>query len=319
MNIIDKEELAQIFCHIFGITKAKALQAIDNASDWSVENTESPMWANWFASNAEFEIYKLNTGQDMISSIFWRTILYLYVGSARGYNYYPDSIRIPIVAYVLNALQSKLEKYKLILHPVGQELISGLEEEHSKVRENLVKRRSANNWIEIDIPAVLTYVFSECDSKDDFIKNALKLRDSKNIKNIRQFIADIEGAVKSDNLDKYMKLMDLSEEVSKDRAEVQNVPFYIQALPSVSLSPGPAGISMPSDTMGKRLYKYFKTRRLAFFSDVSSSIKQISFINSQINKLFGSDIHDDHLGRFRELRAYQDGYLSAVSTGEINI
>jgi len=314
LSIIDKEVLAKIFCHTFGITKETALKALNNTTDWAIENSASPKWTNWFSQNLDDpEILFLNPPQDIISEVFWRTIVYLCVGSLGGYNYYPDSVRAPIVAYILHQIQHEMRAV-----PVGQELINAFEKQHGRIREKYLNRRSAHNWIEIDIPAALTYILERCTSKSDFLTEAIKLRNDRNVKKFRSWIASLDKAIRSNNAGEYFRLLDLAEEVSNDSTLLNKTPFYIDALPSISFSPTSVGVSIPTDRYGKHLLKYFRTRRLAFFSDLSKSVYQVASIKHSIERVFRSSIPEEQLRRFRELRAYQDGYLSSVLKQKID-
>lgn len=224
------------------------------------------MWSNWFSQNPDHAVFlHFNPPQDFISEVFWRTILYLCVGSLGRYNYYPDSVRAPIAAYILHQI-----RYKMRAVPVGQELINSLEKQHGRIREKYLNRRSAHNWIEIDIPAALTYILERCTSKSDFLTEAIKLRNDRNVKKFRLWIASLDEAIRSDNAGEYFRLLDLAEEVSNNSTLLVKTPFYIDALPSFSVGPTSAGASIPTDRIGKHLQKYFRTRRLAFFQTSAS-------------------------------------------------
>ena len=105
--------------------------------------------------------------------IYVRAILYFIIASARCLNYYPDSIRTPIVAYINSCANQNINKcVKIILNEIHHRVADKIESN----RERIGVSKSV-----IFFPLPLTHVIKECKSRDDFVDIALRLRDSPDV------------------------------------------------------------------------------------------------------------------------------------------
>jgi hypothetical protein len=324
LKIIGQEGLAKVFADIFKINEKTAGKALLDASMWSLEKWESPNW-QWFLSNSEaYNMWmKLRTSnkdkyytqlkaghvtQDIISETYLRTILYLRVASQIGLNFYPDSIRVPIVAYLNSQFKTEINKH-------GQLLVMDLEEKNRKKTEGINKKLGFNRY-EIEIPSVLSLVIDSCKSKDNFLNTALELRESDKISKLRQHLAELDQALKSDDKDSKDKVKKLlnqeklalnTEKVSKESLVYDVVPEVLSVVdkPEFAFSPMAVGINLGL----KELLKFFKTRRLVFLYDLGKHLDNIVSINKQIFCIFKEELSEREINHFHNLRAWQRNYL----------
>jgi hypothetical protein len=283
LKIIGQEGLAKVIADIFKINKKTASKALVAAGSWSLEKWDTPNW-QWFLSNdLEHNMWmKLHTPnedkyytqlkagdvtQDIISDTYLRTILYLRVASQIGLNFYPDSIRVPIVAYLNSQFKTEINKH-------SQLLVMDLEEKNRKKTEGINKKLGFNRY-EIEIPSVLSLVINTCKSKDNFLNTALELRESDRVSKLRQHLAELDQALKSDDKDSKDKIKKLlnqeklalnTEKGSKESLVYDVVPKVLSVAdkPEFAFSPMAGGINLGL----KELLKFFKTRRLVFLYDL---------------------------------------------------
>lgn len=142
-TILDKSEIAHIISDIFPVPYKTASEAISDAHNWSNEVWNTPDWyetSNWFTFDEEdshlmfkeydakkeyyYKFWNYPEFEDMvkgtISETYLRAILYYLVASTKGLNYYPDSIRVPIIAYINKRIRKNINK-------LGQKLIKEAE------------------------------------------------------------------------------------------------------------------------------------------------------------------------------------------------
>lgn len=119
----NKEKIANIMCDVFPIEKEVAYNAISNANIWANEVYRTPSWHRGkeftmetvlrdglslnmvHTDNMDFFFTRYKDAhpkviEEMVSETYVRAIFYLMIASSRKLNYYPDSIRIPITAYL---------------------------------------------------------------------------------------------------------------------------------------------------------------------------------------------------------------------------
>jgi len=212
---VPQDGIAKVICDIFPISYENARGIIMQANSWGLKNWGTPDWdaARWFHQSIHDEdkyqgskggdqeyvtelwrtsghseiFYGEETIRDTIIETYIRSLMYMGVASVFGYNYAPDSIRVPIVGYVDRLLKQRMNQIFLLL----MKRIEDTQEE-TKIR---------NEWIgrsfDIDAPAALGMVIKSCKRKQDFLNSAMTLRESEKVTNFRALLTEPSQMLRS--------------------------------------------------------------------------------------------------------------------------
>jgi len=334
---VQLDGVAKVLCDIFPISYENASQIIEKARDWGDEHWNTPHWdaAQWLLKSIHDEDGRVRLkeydqdhvagfwerlGQekmfieDTISETYLRSLVYVGVASEFGFNYAPDSVRVPIVGYIDKSLKQTMNQISLLL----MRDIDGKYRERVKTMNTQIGR-----WFDIEIPPIFSMVIKSSKGKQDFLHQAIALREeSENIRNFRAWLMDVNNAILSDDSDKVGKLKDQYEKAStmkRGTAEVLKTIIKTILVPNISiadLSTGSidplkasASISLNFYPMIDLAKRYFQTRRLVLLNDLNKHLHSINVIIKDLNRVFGQSLSGNHLHLFSRLRAYQENYL----------
>ena len=320
---IDNIKVAEIICDIFSIkNKTKVKEFIDNIPSWASENWNSPAigpkewlleeihaedqtWTGIRSKHLAMEEFSIENDPEigeLISEIYLRAIMYILVASDWGLTYYPDSVRAPLVSYLHSRIETEIFNY-------AQEKINQLETKDEEFKKN-VNEVARFPKFEIEIPACLSYILKRTDSKKDFINNAFELRESREIRNFRQYLTGCERIIRfEDDPRKILKLKKLDEFLESPTLKQKliaegkkNPPFALSNLLKMTINLVPA------------IRDFFKNSRITFYKKLSDDLLEISSINSMLEAKFGSKLADNQLDHLYTLRGFQENYLNTITS-----
>jgi hypothetical protein len=337
----NKEELAEILSEIFPISIKLSREIVSNAGDWMQGKYTTPSWGNEYAKRDVLYTIKqdpyyhplimespgqssddvlLLSPEDIVTSTYARSILYFHIASSRSLNYYPDSIRMPIVAYLNSWVNQHINK-------CAQNVLKQIDE---NVAEKIKHNHDMLGFSRFDIQIPLPFAFvtenlkKHHKKREDFLDMAIHLRDDKDVKRYRDWLSDFSFALRTNNekeVDKMKKqLKSILEPIRFDLED-----FFISSLSRV---PGKL-MSNPGDTMSiaegptekavsfaiSAVLAKIRSRPLVFLGSLEKTIKSVTTIHDDINEIFGSQtnrIDNKDIKIFERLQRFQKGYLENV-------
>jgi hypothetical protein len=334
--------IAKVLCDIFPVSYENAYEIIEKSRDWGDEHWNTPHWdaAQWLLNRIQDEDQYVGSKkleqdlitrfwqrlgdekmfiEDTISEIYLRALIYVGVASQFGFNYAPDSIRVPIVGYIDKSLKQRMNQISMLL-------VKEIEDKH---RENAkTSNKRIGRWFDIQIPAIFNMAIKSCSRKQDFLHQAISLREeSENIRNLRTWLTEVNKTILWDNdSDKFDRLMTQYEDASTmKRGGTEFVKILIKAVlvPNISLTDfstenidplkASASFSINIPAAIDLTKRYFQTRRLVLLNDLNKNLNSITMINNDLNRVFGESLSSSHLQMFSRLRAYQENYLTELT------
>jgi hypothetical protein len=323
-----KENLAKIISYIFRINTSAASRIISNISRWGDSRYHSST-GQYHLSDFDLN-YNITLGDDNISDIkrdstqshylfkrspdsnsvidmisvtYLRALLYFRMAGYLKINYQPDSIRAPIIAYLNKIALKKIDKY-------SSQLIRTAD-------SNLRKKIKSIDTSEFTIkfPLALSMTIKSCIesnySRDKFLDKALELRDSKEIKKLREWLAELETALNS-NTKKYGIMKDKANYTLKEKKY-----DFKEALKKANLSIHLNGMSIANIPIGEfvsataeKLQSHLdpKYKSLIFLRDLDVDlIAKDEEIQEFLGKLSAKEINN-----FRRLNDFRRGYLQEI-------
>ena len=346
---INKQNIAKIFTSIFPAEYDRVLRILSNITSWSTDVWQSPNFGayNWFISNEEYYHVKNeilwrmgwrddDDIQEIISETYLRSILYLLVASECGFNYAPDSVRIPIINYIHDELNRDLQNF-------GQKVIAEIENRKGILLKsnnqdfNFIKKQN------IQMPSLFGMVLGNCKSKDDFLNKAFEFREKSELVNLRRLLSEYDRSIRSDDdvqankiinqVQKTIKEIEssMSLEGNVETFKIDIVDKFEKLKPMIGILAPLLGYQVLQDqdivelatiissmavtlsfqrSFTTRLIHYFKNRRLIFLYNMGKHVDQAQLHNKDLNRVFGDELSSHDIDHFHKLKAYEKSYLS---------
>ena len=323
------KQLARILCDIFPIEYDVAYNAILESNLWAGTAYRTPNWTKnrgLVISDASGDSYldgdyhgaHPNVTKETMSQTFVRAIFYLLGASDRGYSYFPDSIRVPITAFLNNAYFQEVFK-------ATKNLILKLDEKHGE-KINLINRETAYNRFEINVPSAFTLALKDCNNRRNILDKAIDLRNRKDVKKFRRELIKFENSAKKCDprvlrqIERLESVLD-PEEYDVENMVVQVVNQLVDVIRSVITGSNPgiiAGKALPSKELTEfgihKLVKFFRTRNLSYLRNLSKELDVIRSGKKNIEQIFDFKLSAENIKTLQRLRAYQSNYLQAITS-----
>lgn len=337
----NKAEITRILCDIFPVNYEIANNAIMNSNEWANHAYTTPNWSRTkeftkadvagdshldggLAYNGDlnfmFNIYHKahpKVTQEILTSTFVRALFYLMIASSRNYNYCPDSIRIPIIAF-LNSIYSQdvFKATKKILMKLDDKVAEKI---------NLLNDVLGHSKFEIKVPSAFSLVLKASKNKEDILQKAVELRNSADLKKFRSRLAKLEESAKK--LDpRFLKQKEEleatldTEEYDFESIIVQSVTQLLDVIRNIA-APGSGLLTsniIPGDKLTefgvRKIIKYFKTRNLSYLRNLGKQLESVRSSQKNIEAIFGFKLSQQDIKTLYGLRAYQFDYLKSITT-----
>ncbi len=210
--ILNKEKIAKILCDIFPVQFQDAYNAVSNSNQWASEVYRTPNWSvtkgfvtadvagdHYLGGGMSYvgdlhfrfeEAHKTHPRQiqEILKQTFVRGIFYMLTASSREYNYYPDAVRIPIIAFINTIFNKEVSK------TIKKELMK-IDDKIGKRIDSLNKANGYGKF-EITVPSAFSMVLKDSDKKEQILEKALELRKSSALKKFRTTLAKLEESAR---------------------------------------------------------------------------------------------------------------------------
>jgi hypothetical protein len=333
--ILEKnDELAQIICDIFpGINERLALQAVNDAHWWASKTYRTPSWPEFgkayvlptlrmdddsFRDFKELGIDRftelLNKKDvlltDTVSEVYVRALMYLRIAEDRDLLYCPDSIRVPIIAYIMHHIRSTLYRYSLSL----------IRRSDSARRQRIeaINEAIKANIFRLEIPSSLSSIVKSClkegKSKESFVDKALQIRNSKDYTKFRKWLADAEGAVKQGDVEEFERMKKKAESIFSESSKSNTSEIVNQITVQISPKDPFGSLSIPVgrivDSAIQRIIQFFSRKNLVILNDPYKHLSQFTINNKHLEEFFGGSLDNSELNLFKNLNVYRENYTN---------
>jgi hypothetical protein len=242
---------------------------------------------------------------ESIMEAYIRALVYFKIAVILDLNYQPDSVRVPIVAYLNKIMLKNINRF-------GSQLIR-------KADSNLRKELELidTNHFTINVPSALSMIIKSCIesnySKVKFLDKALELRNSKRLKNFRNWLTELESAMNTD-IKKYKRMKKTANTVLKskqyDGDELVSGTTLTIGVSGPSISGIPIAKILHMSAQSLRYHFSLNKGRLIFLHDLSTDLN-LAVKDNEIKQFLGKLSLRD-IKMFRKLGAYHHDYLKEI-------
>ena len=198
--------MAKILHDTFKVNLRICRKAISEAGTWANQTYQTPDWdsdegkrmimdtiyhddvglrvdenSSYFLSG--YQDKSVQHSEYIITELYVRALFYFLVASSRSLNYYPDSMRIPLITYLNSCLNQSIYKFDMKLF---SSIDARVAKKISHVRQTMGMRMGG---LVINLPSSFALIIEGSRSKDDILEKAIELRHSKDIVKLRNWLS----------------------------------------------------------------------------------------------------------------------------------
>lgn len=244
------------------------------------------------------------------------------MASLYGLNYSPDSIRIPIVDYIHNALIEKI-------NDDTQNLIAQVRKWHGNHIESSNYLVGYEKLV-IETPSFLGLVLTKCETKDKFLTTAIELRDNPNISKFRKMLTEYDELVRTKGRD-----TDKAIKIRKDMKRVFDTEKGEESLGmaeakidkwKTAIEGAAFGMNIVNQEFGTmlsslatamgfvkpayQLFNYLSNPRIMLLHDLKKRLSHVIRINKDIKEIFKSNLSSQEISKLTKLKALNENMLA---------